>query len=180
MKRILIAMIALACSLAASAQMSKIPQRLEIIQIENEGDATFVELFNAPKDGQNHYFLSVGHLGIGDKVVQVYIDPLTELFVPLGGTVEEALARLEEIKDLFKMLKGQAADIETLVSMFYPGGDTVTARVVARKFLVSKVLEFSIPTGEEGLVRAAFVGKSDLGGLIVSLKLYRKIHPKEP
>ncbi len=31
MKRILIAMIALACSLAASAQMSKIPQRLEII-----------------------------------------------------------------------------------------------------------------------------------------------------
>lgn len=47
-------MIALACSLAASAQVSKMPQRLEIVQIENEGDATFVELFNSLKDGQNH------------------------------------------------------------------------------------------------------------------------------
>ena len=106
-------MIALACSLAASAQMSKIPQRLEIIQIENEGDATFVELFNAPKDGQTHYFLSVGHLGIGDKVVQIYIDPLSELFIPLGDTLEEAMESLKDLQPCSRLLRahpGKSAD----------------------------------------------------------------------
>ena len=171
---------ALAATLVYAQNPSILRPRIEIVSASDEDSGPGLEVFYMGDEDPRMYYLSLGYLAIGSEMVQVYIDPLTELFVPLGGTVEEALARLEEIKDLFKMLKGQAADIETLVSMFYPGGDTVTARVVARKFLVSKVLEFSIPTGEEGLVRAAFVGKSDLGGLIVSLKLYRKIHPKEP
>lgn len=177
MKRILIAMIALACSLAASAQVSKMPQRVEIIQIENEGDATFVELFNSPKDGQNHYFLSVGRLGIGGKVVQINIDPLSELFIPLGDTLEEAMESLKDLQALFKTSPGTSREISGCVAIGFPKEDLEPVTVTYRKELLNKLLEFSVTRGE--YIRSAQVAKSDLGSLVTSLKLHRKLHPKQ-
>lgn len=38
-----------------------------------------------PIDGVNHYYLSVGHLGIGGDILQINFDRIFELFLPLGG-----------------------------------------------------------------------------------------------
>lgn len=150
---------------------------LGIIQIDNEGEATFLELFNAPKDGQNHYFLSVGHLGIGDKVVQVYIDPLSELFIPLGDTLEETMESLKGLQDLYKNSPGTSKEINGCVAVGFPKDELEPVTVTYRKELLSKLLEFSVTRSE--YIRSTQVTKSDLGSLVTSLKFHRKLHPKQ-
>lgn len=136
-----------------------------------------MELFNSPKDGQNHYFLSVGQLGIGDKVVQVYIDPLSELFIPLGDTLEEAMESLKDLQALFKTSPGTSREISGCVAIGFPKEDLEPVTVTYRKELLNKLLEFSVTRGE--YIRSAQVAKSDLGSLVTSLKLHRELHPKQ-
>ena len=52
-------------------------------------------------------------------------------------------------------------------------------KVTSRKLLSAKILEFSLPSGSEGMVRATHIQKSEFGSLLTSLKVYRKLHPKE-
>jgi hypothetical protein len=105
---------ALAATLVYAQNPSILRPRIEIVSASDEDSGPGLEVFYMGDEDPRMYYLSLGHLAVGSEMVQVYIDPLTELFVPLGATVEEALARLEEIKDLFKMPKGQAEDLETL------------------------------------------------------------------
>ena len=51
---------------------------------------------------------------------------------------------------------------------------------VTRRQFITKVMEFSLPTtADVTLVRATHIGKNDFGSLLGSLKLYKKLHPKE-
>jgi len=163
----------------ASAQQTKIPQRLELIEIETDGNGTVenFEVFNMPKDGVNQYFLSVGHLGFGDEIIQIQFDPLYELFIPLGNTVTEALASLKEMQKLFKAPKGTSMEVEGSLALAFPNDNREPVTVTHRRFLLTRMLEFSVQ--REGYIRAAHLNKSDFNALVNGVKLYGKLHPKE-
>lgn len=183
MKRI-ITTIALACValLAFGQKQSIIRPRMEIVKAETEVNGSFsteLEVFYMNDENPRVYYLSLGNLGIGGDILQLEFDPIFELFIPLGNTLEEAVAKMEEIKGYFKLPKKSTTEIQGYFSMAYPGGDPQTVTVTKRQW-VTKQLEFSIPAqGSENLVRATYLQKSDIGGLLGSLKIYRKMHPKQ-
>lgn len=169
----------------AFAQMSKLPQRLELVTVDLElGDQDSflstqenMEVFNMPKDGVNHYYLSVGHLGIGDDIVQFNIDPIFELFIPIGDTVAESLETLKGLQALFKGPKNQSIEIEGCLAAAFPNDNLEKVTVTFQKVLLTKMLAFSVQRGE--YTRATHIPKSQFNSLVTSLKFYRKIHPKE-
>ncbi|MBO4416627.1 MAG: hypothetical protein J5801_00740 [Bacteroidales bacterium] len=185
MKKYFLILACLVCSFAAVAQDFKLPQRLELATVDlqvGDDDSLLraeenLEVFNMPIDGENHYYLSVGHLGIGDDVIQFNIDPIFELFIPIGDTVAEAMDNLKELQSLFKGPKGGSMEIEGCLAAAFPNDNLEKVTVTYQKVLLTKVLAFSVE--REGYVRATHIPKSQFNSLISSLKLYRKLHPKE-
>lgn len=181
MKTIFKSLLLLLCLVPALASaQSKIPQRNEIVSIEQEinGVIEELEVFDSPRDGQHRYFLSVGHLGVGDDFIQMQVDPLFELFIPLGETLEEAQEGLLELKELIKSGKNDVMMLTGCLSLAVPNDQLEPVKVVCRKLFVSKVLEFSVSRGN--YVRATYLDKGDINSLINGVKFYRKLHPKEP
>ena len=163
----------------ASAQLSKIPQRLEIVTLETEivGITEVQEVFNMPKDSVNHYYLSVGHLGIGDDVIQIQFDPVFELFIPLGNTLDEAIETMKKLQELYTTAPGTSIEMSGIFSAAWPSGDPETVKITRRKVLLSNLLEFSLE--REGYIRATHLSKMDFNSLLNGVKFYKKIHPKE-
>ena len=162
----------------AFAQDKKIPQRLELAEVEvNDGEVE-LEVFNMPEDGQNHYYLSVGHLGFGDDIVQVNIDPLYELFIPLGDTVAESLEMMKKMQGLFKSPKGTYIEVPGCLALAFPNDQRETVKVTYRRPLVTRLLEFSVE--RNGYIRAAHINKAEFNSLVSSVKIYKKLHKKEP
>lgn len=178
-KTLLAGLLLAALSAPASAQLP--PQRMDLVKIEREIDSFSVEtleVFSLNQDGANHYYLTVGHLGFGDDVVQVMIDPLFELFIPLGDTVAEALASMQNIQQLLDETPGTSIEIEGCLAFGVPNDKLEPVKVTLLKPLLSKILAFSIQRGE--YMRAAHLQKSDFNTLVRGVKFYQKIHPKEP
>ena len=90
MKRIASLIVAVICTTGLFAQTNKIPTIKEIVSIENENTTQAVQIVNIPVDGINHYWLHVGSMGIGNKVIQVELDPFDQLFIPLGDNITDA------------------------------------------------------------------------------------------
>jgi len=183
MKKFLVALAFASVAILSFGQnKSIIRPRMEIVKTETEVNGTFnteLEVFYMNDENPRMYYASLGNLGIGGKIVQLEFVPIFELFIPLGGTLEEAVAKLEEIKGFFKMPKKSSTELSGHFSVAYPTGDPVTVTVTRRQG-ISKLLEFSIPvSGSENLIRATYLSKSDIGGLLTSLKIYRKMHPKK-
>jgi len=178
MKKIFSLIILLTLSAGVFAQESKIPVIKEITTIEQEDSDTYLELFSMEKDGQLQYYLNVGNLGIGDEIIQVNFDPLFKLFIPLGGTLAEAMETLGQMQDLFKQPKGTSIEMDCCFSPTFPTDKLEKAKVTYRKPLLSRMLEFSLE--RDGYIRATTVSKSDLSAVVSGAKFYRKIHPKEP
>lgn len=164
-------------SVAAWAQESKIPQMLEIVQVENDAVNLSYEVLNIPKDGVNHYYLDMGTLGIGDEVIQVHVDPLFRLFIPLGNSLEGALEKMIMIKDQFQKAPGSFIEVEGCLAAAFPTDELETVTITTRKLMLSRKLEFSLQ--REDYIRATYISKSDFASLVGSLKFYRKLHPKE-
>ena len=187
MKKIFLLISLLVWSVSAIAQgaLQKIPQRLEIVTVDLElGDeGSFLsteenlEVFNMPIEGVNHYFLSVGHLGIGDDVIQFNINPLFELFIPLGDSLSEAQEYLLELQALYKGPKGKSIEIEGCLALGYPNGDMEKVRVTYQKVLLTNVLEFRVE--RQDCILATHIPKTEFGSLVRGLKIYRKLHKKE-
>ncbi|MBR1784161.1 MAG: hypothetical protein IJ760_01845 [Bacteroidales bacterium] len=152
-------------------------QRNELVKVENENIDEQYEVFDDPYDGQHHYYLSVGHLGMGDEVLQVLFDPICELFIPLGNNLAEALAMLEQLKEFYKSTPGTTMEVQGCLALGFPTDRLETVTVTARKVLLRRKLEFSLQ--REGYIRATYVGKSDFSSLVRGVKVYGKIHPKE-
>ncbi|MBR5660314.1 MAG: hypothetical protein IKW99_02050 [Bacteroidales bacterium] len=178
MKKIISVVIILAMAMGAFAQEKKIPQRLELAEIEVNDGQENLEVFNMPKDGANHYYLSVGHLGIGTDIVQVQVDPIYELFIPLGETVADAIETLKEIKGMYKTARRSTMEIPGCLALAFPNDNIETVKVTYRKILLSNMLEFSVE--REGFVRATYVNKIEFSSLLSSVKFYHKIHKNEP
>lgn len=162
----------------ASAQ--NIPQRLELVQIEREIDSFSIEtleVFNMPAEGANHYYLTVGRLGIGDDVIQAYIDPLSELFIPLGESVAEALESMQQLQSLFKEQPGTGLETAGCVAIGFPNEKLEPVRVTYRKPLLTKSLEFTVQ--RDTYSRSAQMQKSDFDALVRGVKFYQRLHPNE-
>ena len=180
MKRFIITIALTIFTLGAFAQNNMLAQRMEIVQLETEDLNTVeLEVFYMNDESPRVYYLSLGHLGIGTDILQLTFDPVYELFIPLGGTLEEAVAKMEEIKDFYKLPRQAEKEITGCFAAIRPNGELIPVKVTSRKLLSAKILEFSLPTGSEGLVRATHIQKSEFGSLLTSLKVYRKLHPKE-
>ena len=185
MKKYLLIISFLVWSFAAFAQGTKLPQRLELVtvdlQVGDEGSFLSteenLEVFNMPEEGVNHYYLSVGHLGIGDDIIQFNIDPVFELFIPIGDTVAEALEFLQGLQDLYKGPVGKSIETEGCLSAAYPHDEMEKVKVTYQKVMLSNLLAFSVERGQ--YVRATHIPKSQFNSLVRSLKFYRKLHPKE-
>lgn len=178
MKKVICFVTVLFLTVAAFAQGSILKQTLEIAEVEVNDGQVSISVFNMPEEGQNHYYLCVGTLGIGDDFIQLQIDPLYQLFIPLGDTLEEAQARLEEMKALAKEPSG--TEIETVGCLALGNPSTGTPEPVymtSRRFLTQKLVEFSVK--RNGFIRATHIGRTELASLLTGVKLYRKIHKKE-
>ena len=151
-------------------------QTIEIATIENDGESTKM-VFSMPENGQNHYYLCVGTLGFGNNIVQLDIDPFSELFIPLGDTLAEVQDVLEKLKSLVKSPKGSAIELQGSLAIGYPTEELVPVTITSRRFIFEKRLQFAVPNGTN--IRATYLPKSDIGSLLASVKIYRKLHPGE-
>lgn len=161
----------------SQAQDKKLPQRYEIAEVNPDNDDVTAEVFYMVRDEQRTYYLSVGQLGVGNKVVQINIDPLNELFLPLGNTLDEAIETLGQLKALVKQPKGSSIEMDGCLHWAFPGKDMEKVTVTHVKPLLTHQLEFSVR--REDHIRCTYISKSDIGSLLSSVKLYRKLHPKE-
>lgn len=78
-----------------------------------------LEVFRMEDNGT--YYLSLGHLGIGNDIIQVQVDPLSELFIPLGGTLAEASETLNQMKDLYKREPGETIEMQGYINATHIG-----------------------------------------------------------
>lgn len=180
MKRIITTLLLSCTSVFTFAQNSSILRpRVEIAECSSEQNNTELEVFYMNDETPRVYYLSLGGLGVGTDIIQVDFDPVFELFIPLGGNLDEVIDRMNEIKALYSMPRRGSTEISGSFAALYPNDDLVTTTVTSRRFLASKVLEFSLPTGTDGIVRATHIYKDDFNSLLTGIKLYRKLHPKE-
>ena len=178
MKRLILILSLLALTTAAFAQGSILKQTLEIAEVELNDGVVSLSVFDMPEEDQHQYFLCVGTLGIGDDFIQLNIDPVFQLFIPLGGTLIEAQAKLEEFKAIAKQPAGTELETRGTLALANPTmGEEEPVYVTSRRFLGEKILEFSVK--RNGYVRATHIGRSEFGSLVTSVKIYRKLHPKE-
>lgn len=175
MKKILCIIAMVFCTFALFAQETKIPQMLELVQIE-ENDVEF-EVVNIPQDGQNHYWFNVGTMGFGDQIFQIQLDPLSHLYIPLGDTLAEAISKMEELQDLFNGTPGTSLFVDGCLTMLYPNDKLEQVKVSYYKPLLTRKLEFSIQ--QEDFLRAAYISRSNFNTLLKGLNFYQKIHPNE-
>ena len=158
--------------------VSELSKRKEIAVIEEDDNGfTRLELFSMDRDDGEAYYLSVGCLGYGDRFIQVYIDPFHELFIPLGTTLDEAEATLQQLKDFYKQPKGATMEIMGCFNSFIPNEKRESVTLTHTRLLLNDQIRFSIEREDE--LRATFVSRSDINSMLSSLKFYRKIHPKK-
>ena len=170
-KRLLITLLLALIPMMASAQiLEKAAQRSEIATVETE-----LQVFRMDNDGS--YWLSVGHLGVGIDIIQIQFDPVYELFIPLGNTLDEALETLSDLQAFYKKPKQSAMEVQGCLAAIVPNDNLEPVTITSRRFLTSKILSFSVI--RDDLIRATYISRSDFGSLVLSVKMYRKIHPKE-
>ena len=177
MKRIATLFAALICTTGLFAQTNQLPDVNEIVSIENDNTGQTVDVVNIPLDGVNRYYLHVGNMGIGDKIIQIELDPLYRLFIPLGNNITDAVAAMEELKTLYKEPKGTMREIQGSFKPFFPTEETETVQVYRHQPLLTNQLQFVIE--RDGYARVAYLAKSDYNALLRGLKFYGKIHPSE-
>ena len=177
MKRLFVTILLAAAATVALAQNSILRPRVEIAEVETEETNTELEVFYMNDESPRVYYLSLGHLGIGTDIIQVQFDPVYELFIPLGSTLDEAIEKMKEIQAWYKQPRQWNTEITGSFAVAYPKDEPVTVTVTSRRLLGSKILEFSLPYDE--LVRATHITKSNFTSILNALKFYRKLHPKE-
>ena len=177
--RALIALLLAAMPALASAQiLQNASQRLELAVVETEiGEHQTAQLEVFKMNDAGTYWLSVGHLGIGSDLVQLEFDPVFELFIPLGNSLEEALAKMKELQAFYKEPRLATMEVQGCLAALYPGEELETVTITSRRLLASKILSFSLQ--RDDFVRATYINKSDFGSLVFSLKAYKALHPKE-
>ena len=177
--KIMITLLFAAIPALTSAQvLQKAAQRLELATLETEiggYETASLEVFKMNDTGT--YWLSVGHLGIGVDLVQLQFDPVFELFIPLGNSLEEALEKMKEFKAFYKKPRLSTMEVQGCLAAMYPSENFEPVTITSRRLLGSKILSFSVK--RDDLVRATYITRGDFKSLLFSLKAYKTLHPKE-
>lgn len=177
MKKALIILLLALMPLFASAQDSAIPLRMEIAKLEANDGQVELEAFQFIKNGEKSYYLSVGHLGVGDEIVQIQFDPLFELFIPLGDTLEEAIDTMEDMKDYFGKPSSEKFEMDGCLAVGFPTNDLQTVTIVPRRVFLTRNLIFKLEY--DGFERNTYVPRSSFVSILSGLKFYKKLHPNE-
>jgi hypothetical protein len=185
MKTIKTTLLILLCAvlpIISYAQDSKsvLRPRMEIAEVEeSEGNhiCTELEVFYMADESPRTYYLSAGNLGIGNDIVQIKFDPVYELFIPLGSNLDEAIAKLQEIKDFYKEPRLAKMEISGCLAPLYPNDNYEPVTLTRRNLIMTKLAEFSVP--RDGMVRATYISRANIGSLLSGVKFYKKLHPKE-
>lgn len=167
---------ALLLGLSLSAQTPKLQARASIAEFEDE--VSHFEVF--PLDmgnGQKQYYLCLGRIYHGDDIVQVGIDPVSEMFVYLGGTMDEAIATMESMLPWFELPNGSVNEVEGIITVIQPSGKNGILKVKSLKPLLTRNLEFY--EERDGYIIAASISRSAFKNLVSGVKFYRKLHPKQ-
>ena len=176
MKRIVLFFLALTLTVAASAQHYDITKLVEIADVESN-DQSILSVFSIPdENGQVTCFLCVGTMGMGDEIIQIHVDPVNMLFIPLGSTREEVMQTLERLKQHFSEPDGTSAEVTGCFAPAIPNGNRETVTVTTRKVLFGKKLEFKLE--RDGVTRATYVSRSDFKTLMVNVKLNKRWLPE--
>ena len=179
MKKVIITLLVAAMPALASAQLlQKASQRLELANVETEiggYETAELEVFKMKDAGT--YWLSVGHLGIGTDLVQLKFDPVFELFIPLGNSLEEALEKMQELQAFYKQPRLSTMEVQGSLAAICPEENFEPVTITSRRLLGGKILSFSLQ--REDYVRATYITKADFGSLVFSLKAYKALHPNE-
>ncbi len=179
MKKLVIALALSLVAISSLAQNSVLRPRLEIAEVEFEtaGTTLNLEIFYMNDESPRMYYLSVGNLGIGSDLIQITFDPIFELFIPLGGTLDEAAQKLQEIKEFYKEPKLSTMELQGCLAAAYPNDKYETVTLTNMRLLGVKTMEFSVK--RDDFVRATYISKNDFSSLFSSFKIYRKLHPKQ-
>ena len=180
MKRFLIALLLAVTPVVASAQvLEKAAKRMELVSVESEiGEAFTTELSVFQMDDDHSYWLSVGHPGIGRELVQLKFDPVYEMFIPLGDTLDDAIGTMKDLLDIYNKPRLYSTEVQGCLAAMYPDSEKLEpVSITSRRVLLTKILSFSVQ--RDDLVRSTFIDRADFSSLVTSLTLYRKIHPKE-
>lgn len=153
----------------------QLQHRMVISSVELNDSHVEYELLYFPAEDHNDYYLNVGHVGVGDEIVQVYLDPLFTLYVKIGSSMSEAIATMEKLKEMFSTV-GSTMELEGNLGIAYPTEKTETVYITCKKPLLSKYLDFSLK--RDGYLRSAACRKSEIGSLTFGLKTHSKINPK--
>jgi len=177
MKKVLFILSLLLMPFMASAQNTVLSQVDEIAQVEDGDGNTVLNVINLPENGQNHYWLSVGNLGVGNNIVQIQIDPAFELFLPLGDNLTDAVDAVEELFKQSKEPRGTTIKKKGCLVFAVPSQDKLEeVTVTTRKVLFSRNLEFMLE--RDGYTRITDVSKSYLSTLSKGMKFYARFHDK--
>ena len=177
-KTLVIALMALAPVLASAQIFEKAAQRMEIATVETDEDDFITSSYSVFRmQDSGRIWLSVGHLGIGSDLIQLQFDPVYELFIPLGDTLEEAVKTLQELQAFSKEPRLSTKEVQGCLAAITPNDELEPVTLTSRRLLTSKIVSFSVM--RDDLVRATYLTKSDLGSLVFSTKAYRKLHPTE-
>ena len=179
MKKVISSIFLLVWTVVAFAQGSVLKQTLEIAEVEiNDGDVS-LSVFDMPEGDTHQYYLCVGTLGIGDDILQFKVDPVFQLFIPLGGTLAEAEAKMEEFKGVAGMSVGDGIETVGTLALANPStGEEEPVYLTSRRFIFQRLIEFAVK--RDGYVRATHIARSEFNSLLNGVKFYRKIHPNEP
>lgn len=162
----------------AFAQNYRLQDRRELVEFNDDdsGNSQF-DVYAMDENGQSTYYLCVGHLGFGDRNVQIFLDPLTSLSVYLGNSLAEALDAVVELQELAKGENGASIEKTGYLSYGIPNDKPETVTITCRKGLLGRSLDFSLDRGS--YIRAANLSRMDINNLAMGLKGYKRIHPKE-
>ena len=161
--------------LPALAQQPKLPPIVEIAEVEDTDGNTVIDIASCLQDGKYVYYLDVGSLAIGNEVVQISLDPVDRLFIPLGETLTESVSTMQKLLDLYNTESGTSTEIEACYAPLLPDSTRETVKVTFRRILLGRKLEFSMDRGDH--ILATYVSRSDFANLMSNLKAYSRMHP---
>lgn len=175
MKRFFSILLAVTLATSVFAQSQLFRPRLEVASVNADENHASLEVFLMNDTGK--YYLSVGTLGIGDDFIQFHIDPVSELFIPLGENMTEVYEKLVEIQQCYKMGDGESREIEGCLSIAVPNDQFEPVKLTFMKLPLSRILEFSV--SREGYIRATHITRADFNSLVGATKFYMKLHPNK-
>lgn len=173
MRKVFVSLFFVALTVTAFGQKYEMTDYKPISNIEHNG--VQLEVFAMNNGGVEDYFVCLGNLGVGDDVIQLNIDPVSKLFIPLGNDLDGAIEKMTALQNIFKEDLGYTTTIDGILCPILPNGEIEPIEVIHKKVILTKNLEFVVT--RNGYMRSTYIPRSTINSLAGGLKFYKKLHP---